>query len=96
VLSVLTLPVAIYLTRYVEGYDLIDAWYAIPVGLVLGAAAVVSARRASRVGAIRLGRERRDGIVVAGRLLGIVGICIALVGVVSLVVYGLLEYAGNT
>ena len=92
----LTLPVAIYVTRYVESYELIDAWYGVPVGLVLGTAALTFARRAGRLGAIRLGRERPDRLVVAGRVLGIVGICIALAGIVSLVVYGLLEYAGNT
>jgi hypothetical protein len=94
VVSVLTLPVAIYLTRYVGSYDLIDAWYAIPVGALLGIAAITFARRAGRESAIRLG-ESLDSRARAGRILGIVGVCIALAGVVSLVVYGLLEYAGN-
>jgi hypothetical protein len=95
VASVLTLPVAIYVTRYVESYDLIDAAYAIPVGVALGGAAVALARRAGRESAIRLGRPEQDGLARAGRLLGIAGICVALAGVVSLAVYGLLEYAGN-
>jgi hypothetical protein len=94
VASVLTLPVAIYVTRYVESYDLIDAAYAIPLGAVLGVAAVAFARRASRESSIRLGGAR-DGLVRAGHVLGVVGICVALAGVVSLAVYGLLEYAGN-
>ena len=93
--SVLTLPVAVYLTRYVSSYDLIDSAYAIPVGALLGLAAVALARRARRARAISLGRESRDGLVSAGRILGIAGVCIALAGVVSLVVYGLLQYAGN-
>ena len=95
VLSVLTLPVAVYVTRYLESYDLIDAGYAIPIGVVLGLAALGLARRAARESSIRLGPPRADGVVTAGRVLGIAGICIALAGVVSLVVYGLLEYAGN-
>lgn len=95
VASVLTLPVAIYVTRYVESYELIDAGYSIPVAGLLGLAAVALARRAARESAIRLGRGEPHNAARAGRLLGITGICVALAGVVSLAVYGLLEYAGN-
>jgi hypothetical protein len=94
VASVLTLPVAIYVTRYVESYDLIDAAYAIPVGAFLGVAGIAFARRARRESSIRLGGAP-DGLARAGHVLGVAGICIALAGVVSLAVYGLLEYAGN-
>lgn len=95
VASILTLPVAIYVTRYVESYELIDAAYAIPIGAVLGLAAIAFARRARREESIRLGGSEQNGITRAGRLLAVAGICIALAGVVSLAVYGLLEYAGN-
>jgi hypothetical protein len=96
VASVLTIPVAVYVTRFVESYELLDAAYAIPVGAALGVVALAFARRARREGALRLQREgTRQGVVRAGRVLGIVGICIALAGVVSLAVYGLLEYAGT-
>ena len=95
VASVLTLPVAIYVTRYVESYELIDAGYAIPVGAILGIAAIAFARRARREGSIRLGGDGQSGVARAGRLLAVAGICIALAGVVSLAVYELLEYAGN-
>jgi hypothetical protein len=95
VASVLTLPVAIYVTRYVESYELIDAGYAIPIGAILGSAAIAFARRARREGSIRLGGTEPNGVARAGRLLGVAGTCIALAGVVSLAVYGLLEYAGN-
>jgi ABC-type Fe3+ transport system permease subunit len=95
VASVLTLPVAIYATRYVESYDLIDAAYAIPVAAILGVAAIAFSRRSRRESSIRLGGASPGGLAGAGRLLGIAGVCIALAGVVSLAVYGLLEYAGN-
>jgi ammonia channel protein AmtB len=94
-MSVLTIPVAVYVTRYVESYDLIDAGYAVPVGGVLGLAAVALSRRARKETAVRLGRGPQDGAARAGSLLAIAGICIALAGVVSLAVYGLLEYAGS-
>ena len=93
--SVLTIPVAVFVTRYVESYDLIDAGYAIPVGGVLGLAAIALARRARRESSIRLARGVPQGPSRAGLLLAIAGICIALAGVVSLAVYGLLEYAGS-
>ena len=93
--SVLTLPAAIYVTRYAESFELMDAAYAIPVGAVLGVAAIALARRARREGSIRLGGSEQNGVARAGRLLAVAGICIALAGVVSLAVYGLLEYAGN-
>ena len=93
--SVATIPVAVYVTRYAESYDLIDAAYAIPVGAILGIAAVLFARRARRESSIRLGRARESGVTRTGRILGIAGVCIALAGVVALAVDGLLEHAGN-
>ncbi|MEX2613726.1 MAG: hypothetical protein WD380_09135 [Gaiellaceae bacterium] len=94
--SVATLPVAIYLTRYSERYELIDAGFAIPLAAALALVGVALARRARRLSVIRLGRGGgRPGVVRAGRLLGIAGLCLALAAVVSLGVYGLLEYVGS-
>ena len=45
-LSVATMPAAIVASRSYEGYELLDAAYAIPVGAALGVAAVALARRA--------------------------------------------------
>ena len=95
VTSVLTMPVAVYMTRYIASYELLDAGYVIPLGIALGLAAIVFARRARRESALRLGRPAEEGVARAGRALGIAGVCIALAGVVSLAVYGLLEYAGT-
>lgn len=94
--SVATLPVAIYLTRYSERYELIDAAFAIPLAAALAALAVALARRARLRSIVSLGRSGgRPGVVRAGRLLGIAGLCLALAAVVSLGVYGLLEYLGS-
>ena len=96
VASVLTMPVAVYATRYSASFGLVEAGYAIPLGVLLGLAAVFLARRARRAMALRLGREApRTGVARAGKLLGLAGICVAAAALVSLAVYGLLQYAGT-
>jgi ABC-type Fe3+ transport system permease subunit len=94
--SVATLPLAIYLTRYGDRYELIHAAFAIPLAGALAFLAISLARRARRLSVIRLGRGGgRPGLVRAGRLLGIAGLCLALAAVVALGVYGLLEYVSS-
>jgi hypothetical protein len=93
--SVATLPVAVYLTRFSERYELLHAGFAIPLAAGLGILAVALSRRAGRRSALRLAQGGRGGAVTAGRMLGIAGICLAAAAVVSLVVYGLLEYVGS-
>jgi hypothetical protein len=90
--SVATLPLAVYLTRFSDTYDLLHAAFAIPIAGVLALVALALARRARQRGALRLASTGPSGSAVAGRVLGIVGLCIALAAVVSLAVYGLLEY----
>jgi hypothetical protein len=93
--SVATLPLAIFLTRFSERYELLHAGFAIPVGGALGIAALALARRARRRSRLSLSAERGDGLASAGRVLGILGLCLALAAVVSLVVYALLDYVGE-
>jgi len=93
--SVATLPLAIYLSRFSERYELLHAGFAIPIAGVLGVLSIVLARRARIRAVLALGRGENDGLVRAGRILGIVGVCMALAGLVSLGVYGLLEYVGG-
>jgi len=95
VASVATLPVAIYLTRYSGRYELLHAGLAIPLGGALGVASVVLGARARRRAAVRLERGNRGRVASVGRVLGIIGVCLALAGVVALAVYGLLEYQGT-
>lgn len=85
------MPAAILATRYSGSYELLHAGFAVPVGLGLGAAAVVLARRARRLDALTLGRSGGLRAARTGWLLGVLGICLASVGLVSLVVYGLLK-----
>jgi hypothetical protein len=93
--SVVTLPLAIYLTRFSESYELLHAGFAIPVGGGLGLLALALARRSRRRRALSLAPGGPDRAVVAARVLGVAGICLALAAVVALGVYGLLEYVGS-
>lgn len=90
-----TLPIAIYLTRHSERYELLHAGFAIPLAAALGVLAVALARRAGRRRAVSLLDGGRDRAALAARLLGILGICAAFAAIVALAVYGLLEYAGS-
>ena len=95
VASVLTLPVAVYVTRYIGAYELLDAGFAIPVAIALGIAALALARRSRLQRAVSLTAVQGAGAASAGRALGIVGLCIAAAAIVALGVYGLLEYVGS-
>ena len=92
--SVLTLPVAVYATRFSSSYDLLHASFAIPVAVILGLAALALARRSRKQSALSLGHGS-GGTATAGRVLGIVGLCLAASALVALGVYGLLEYVGR-
>jgi len=93
VLAVLTMPVAIGLTRYSGRYDLVHAGFAIPVGFAFGWAAVLCARRARALGNATLGHSGGRRLARAGRLLGILGICMASSALIAVAVYGLLVYS---
>ena len=93
--SIATMPLAVYLTRFSDAYELLDAAFAIPLGAGLGVTAIVLARGARRRSELSLGRVGGAGVAGAGRVLGIAGLCLALAALVSVAVYGLLEYAGT-
>jgi hypothetical protein len=89
-LAVATMPVAILLTRYFEQYELLDAAFAIPVGMALGVAAVSLARRGRRRIERTLGRARGRRAAATGRLLGLLGFCLAVTAAISVGTYALL------
>ena len=89
-----TLPVAIYLTRFSESYNLLHAGFAIPVAALFGFAAIWFASRARRHDALRL-VATAGGVARAGRVLGMIGLCLVASALVALAVYGLLEYVGS-
>jgi hypothetical protein len=89
------LPVAIYLTRFSSGYELLHAGFAIPVVAALGLAALALARRDRRRSAVSIASADGSRVATAGYVLGIVGLCLAASALVALGVYGLLEYVGS-
>jgi hypothetical protein len=93
--SIAALPLAIYATRFSESYDLLHAGFAIPVAAGLGFASLALARRARLQYSLTLGGDGPVGLASVGRVLGIVGLCMAAAGVVALGVYELLEYVGS-
>jgi hypothetical protein len=93
--SCATLPIAIYATRFSDSYELLHAGFAIPVAAALGVVALSLARRARTRSRVTLSAGGGRGIVTVGRVLGVLGICLAASALVALCVYGLLEYVGS-
>jgi hypothetical protein len=94
-LSALTMPVAIFATRYSGSYELLHAGVAVPLALGLGIGAVVVARRARRSLGHSLGRRDIRRRARTAWLLGTLGICLGLTAAIALAVYGLLTVAGS-
>jgi hypothetical protein len=94
--SVATLPVAVYITRFSDSYDLLHAGFAIPVAAALGGVALLLARRARIETSLSLsGAGQGSRTATAGRVLGIIGLCMAASALVALGVYSLLQYVGS-
>jgi hypothetical protein len=94
--SCVTLPLAVYLTRFSEAYDLLHAGFAIPLAAGLGLVALVLERRTRIRARVSLNAGAAGGgVATAGRVLGVVGLCMAAAALVALGVYGLLEYVGS-
>ncbi len=89
-LAALTLPVAIAATRYSASYDLLHAGLAIPVAVAFGIAAVVLARRARALDRATVSRTGQARAPRLGRLLGILGLCMAASATIAVAVYELL------
>jgi len=94
--SCVTLPLAVYLTRFSASYDLLHAGVAIPVAVGLALVALAASRHGRARNRLSLARDGGGGgIETAGRVLGIVGLCMAASALIALGVYGLLEYVGS-
>jgi hypothetical protein len=95
VLGLATLPAAIAVTERVDGLSLVEAGFAIPAAIVFGLAAVVIGRRVR-------GRDRQTlaalpGTLVAriGRVLGYVGLYLALTAALAVGFYAVLTYVST-
>jgi len=89
-LSTLTLPVAVVATRYSASYDLLHAAFAIPVAAALGIAAIALARRARALDKATVSGTGSGKAGRVGRLLGILGLCMAASATISVAVYEVL------
>ena len=85
------MPVAILGTRYSSGYRLPDAGFAIPVGILIGIGSLLLARSARARNDRALGRLGGETAIRWGRVLGALGICLALTALISVGVYVFLK-----
>jgi hypothetical protein len=89
VLGLLTLPVAIEVSRRSTRIGLLDAGYAIPVAFLLGLTALIMARRArDNLRWLRL-REGGTGVATTAVILAAIVICLALTAALSIGFYEL-------
>jgi hypothetical protein len=89
-LSVASVPAAIAVTHY-RDVDLIDAGWAVLPGIVLGIASLLLARAARQRTERTIGRVGGRGVTRLGRLLGALGVYVALAAALSVGVYELLN-----
>jgi hypothetical protein len=87
-LAVAVLPGAIAASRFSTRFGLLDASVAIPVAALLGVLAIVCAGRARR--SIRTLRPGREAVAALGKVLGLLGLCLALTASISVGFYELL------
>lgn len=92
VLGAAAIPAAIAVTEWHEELELAQAGFAVPAGFLLSALAIWLARRARRALERTLGRIGGRRTARAGRILGWLGVYIALTAAVALGVYAYLEY----
>lgn len=95
VASVVVLPIGVYATRFSDTFDLLHAGFLIPVVVAFAVVALVLARRTRRRTSVSLVGGSGQGLATAGRVLGMIGLCMAASALVALGVYGLLEYVGS-
>jgi hypothetical protein len=88
--AVLVLPVGIVLAQRSPTISLLDVSWAIPIAAGLGAAAVAASNLARARVQRTLGRAGGEGRARAARILGIVGICLAVTAAISVGFYEIL------
>jgi hypothetical protein len=93
--SVAVLPIGVYASRFSDTFDLIHAGFLVPVAAGFGLVALALARRARTRSLISLSGGGAGRAATAGRVLGVLGLCMAASALVALGVYGLLEYVGS-
>jgi hypothetical protein len=91
-LGAAAVPAAIAVAEWHDDLELVDAGFAVPGAFLLSVLAVWLARRARRGLERSLGRIGGERTARTGRILGWLGVYIALTAAVALGVYAYLEY----
>jgi hypothetical protein len=86
-LAVAVVPAAVALSELLDQVRLLDAAAAIPVAVACGLAALWLARGARRRIERTLGRIGGRGPARAGKVLGVIGICLAVSAAISVATY---------
>jgi hypothetical protein len=86
-LSVATLPVAVALAQLLEQVELLDVAAAIPLAAAFGIAALVLARGARRQIERTIGRVGGRAPARFGRVLGVLGLCLAVSASIAVASY---------
>jgi hypothetical protein len=87
VLAVAAIPVGILITNYRNDLRLIHSGWAVPVAAVFGFVAIRLARRARRRLERTIGRAKGAVPARLGRILGWLGLYLALIGTIALAFY---------
>jgi hypothetical protein len=95
VLGLATLPAAIAVTERVDGLSLVEAGFAIPVAIVFALAAVVIGRRVRKRDRQTLAALPGRRVARVGRVLGYVGIYLALTAALAVGFYAVLTYVST-
>lgn len=91
----LAIPVVAFAAaRKLDQVSLLQATMATCGSALLGAVAVLLARRGLRTIERTLGRAGGEGSARVGRLLGVLGLCVGVTAGIALGVYGLLNFFG--
>jgi hypothetical protein len=90
--SVLCVPAGVVLSWYSETVTLIQSFGSAALGFLLGLYAVILARRGRETVERTLGRAGGRGAARAGKLLGALGICVAITTGLAVGFYALLTF----
>jgi hypothetical protein len=94
-LGLATLPAAIAVTERVDGLSLVESGFAIPAAILFGLAAVVIGRRVRRRSRQTLSPLAGTRVARLGRVLGYVGLYLALTAALAVGFYAVLTYVST-
>jgi hypothetical protein len=94
-LGLATLPAAIAVTERVDGLSLVESGFAIPAAILFGLAAVLIGRRVRRRSRQTLAPLPGVRVARLGRVLGYIGLYLALTAALAVGFYAVLTYVST-